>query len=212
MTSVSDGLAEWVGRAGQVRVGHLIQGKKRTKADVWEVLETAIPAQIQTNYGHWWRVVNLSTGVEAKIPPKMISDKVVFMVPADQLDECERKGQPPWTEAEWPANSEEIKLLAEALGATVMFEFDNLTGEVTCPNYAAGARHTAEWSPGVLGRDELEHLRICHGIDTAGLEAKTGNDFVVALVETHGALHGIKQTPSPGGFPHRHAPEDHSLL
>jgi hypothetical protein len=213
VTSASDGLVPWAGRAIQVRPGHLIQGKRATKNDVWEVLETKNPEQIQTNYGLWWRVVNLATGEERAIPPKQVSERVTFMVPADDLAECERSGAPPWQPREWPADAEQVNLLVEQLGATLLAQQDSDTGEIWCPNYADGSRHTEEWSPGVLQRDILEHLRIAHGMDTSGLEAITDwEEQMHKTNQTHWGQHGIKQTPSTGGFPHRHVPEDHSIL
>lgn len=211
MTDYSEveGLVPWGGRAVQVRVGHRIQGRKATKADVWEVTDMRTPDQIQTNYTLWWKVVNVVTGEELAAPPRQVSERITFMVPEDELAKCESSNSPPWMPREWPSDAEQVKLLMESLGGALLAQHDSVTGEVTCPEYAAGLTVNG-WE--TRKEEQWAHLRICHGVDTSGLEAMHWDEEITAFTKLHGELHGFKPIPSIGGFPHRHVPEDHSVL
>jgi hypothetical protein len=193
------------GRAGQVRVGHFIQGTRRTLDDIWEVLEMKNPDQIRYGEGLWWRVANTTTGEEAAIPPKMVNSKVRFMLTPEEHELAEERRRPPDLPHQYPIDSEEVLLLVEQLGAREIATRDNETGEITCPNYAEGMFHTV---------DEITHLRICHGLDVSGLEA-IGNweERMIATIKAHGELHSAQgRKVAHKGFPHRHVPEDHSIL
>lgn len=199
----------WEGRAGQARVGHLIQGNRRTLDDIWEIVEMKNPQQIE--YGHtlWWLVANTTTGLEAPIPPKMVTARVRFMLTPDEHAHAEETRRPPSLPHQWPVDSEEALLLAQELGAQEIATRDDLTGEITCPNY-----HTQFPAPGAVGVDEIVHLRIAHGLDVAGLEAITDPSArMIEIHKAHGQLHGPESLRlAQSGFPHRHVPEDHSFL
>lgn len=214
MTSASDGLVEWRGTAGQVRVGHLVQGMKKTKNDVWEVIETRLPAQVEYGYTLWWRVVNKATGEMAAIPPKSVKSTVIFMLTPEEVEVAERTGAPPPLPQQWPSNSDEVALLVQELGAEVLAHRDRETGEIYCPAYGNGAYHSTVWRPGVGVADELEHLRIAHGIDVSALEGIVDPaERLRQVVTEHGRLHGPRSnTIVHRGFPHRHVPEDLSLM
>lgn len=214
MTSASDGLFEWRGKAGQVRVGHVVQGARRTKNDVWEILEMKHPAQFEYGCTLWWRVVNKATGQVAAVPPKSITAPVTFLLSEEEFEMAEKTRRPPDLPHQWPVDSDEVLLLAEKLGARDMASRDNETGEITCPSYAAGQRHTPVWRPGILMVDEIEHLKICHGLDVGGLEAISDpNELLLAVAKEHGALHGPRSSAmAHKGFPHRHTPEDRTIL
>lgn len=206
---MSDLRTAWEGKAGQVRIGHLIQGNRQTLDDIWEVVEMKNPAQIE--YGHtlWWRVVNVTTGVVAAIPPKVLTQKVRFMLTDEEHADAERLRRPPDRARQWPVDSDEVLELVVGLGAEHIASRDNLTGEITCPSYAD------MFGPiGAKGIPEVEHLRLAHGLDVSGLEAIVDwEEKYVAIIAAHGELHGPESSRrAHKGFPHRHVPEDHSIL
>lgn len=207
-------LMPWLGRAGMVRIGHMLQGMKRTKGDVWEVTEMKNPAQIEFGYTLWWRVVNTTTGEVLPVPPRNVRARVTFMLTPEEYALAEQTKRAPDKPHQWPVDSDEVLMLAETLGAREIATRDNVTGEVTCPSYATGAHHAPEWRPGILLLDEIEHLKICHGLDVSGLEGIVDhNERLKAVATTHGGLHGPRSARmAHKGFPHRHTPEDHSLL
>lgn len=207
MSSASDGLQPWKGRAGDVRVGHLIQGSKATKNDVWRVVEMRNPDQIEYGRTLWWKVENLATGEWAPIPPKSVKAWVTYMLDEAEFEYAEAYGRPPHFPQVWPMDAEQVALLVDTLGATALASQDNETGEIWCPNYAAG--HTATgWRNRVT--EQFDHLRLCHGMDVRGLEAITDWEHqMLEVTRVHGVAHRDDQ---PGGFPHRHVPEDRSLL
>jgi hypothetical protein len=194
-----DGYLERRGTWAEVTVGSLIAGEKRT--DVWEIIDTANPPQIE--YGHtlWFRARNRPTGEVKSIPPHMVKDPVTFLM----KDDAEKP--PPRTP---PADAEQIALLVEKLGAQEIATRNNETGEVTCPSYAQGKSVGGNR----YGLEEIEHLRICHGIDVSGIQAMPlGKERTIMIAQTHGHLHGPESSKIPhGGFPHRHIPEDLTFL
>lgn len=205
-------LVEWRGYAGQVRVGHLIRGaSKRVIAhETWEITEMKHPAQVPAGHTLWWRAVNRYTGEEVAIPPRLMTARTTFLLTLEEEEEALRTRRPPHVDPTWPVDSDEVVLLIERLGAQEIASRDNVTGEITCPNYSIG--DTARPDGHLYGIEEIEHLRICHGLDTRGLEAMTGDERVRAIVETHGPLHGpAAKTLHHKGFPHRHVPEDIGL-
>lgn len=192
-----DGYLERKGVWGEVVVGSLLAGEKRS--DVWEVTDTQHGQKVEHAYTLWFRLVNRTTGVQVAQPPKMVKDPVTFLV------ETPEQEQPAYTP---PSDTDAVMLVVEELGATILATRDNVTGEVVCPNYAAG------YSVGdnKYGVEEIEHLRVCHGMDVRHLETLRGNDAIVQRNKAHGDAHNSKRPTLPGGFPHRHVPEDHSFL
>jgi hypothetical protein len=111
----------------------------------------------------------------------------------------------------WPVDSDEILLLVERLGAQAIAARDHETGEIHCPDYASGHSVGGHKTRAI---EQLEHIKIAHGIDISSIELLTGNERIKAVLETHGRQHGPQQNRylSKGGFPHRHVPEDRSIL
>lgn len=199
----------WRGKAGQIRVGHWIQGSKRTAKDVWEATEFRNPGQIE--YGHtlWMKVANVHTGVEAVVPPKVVTFPTNFLLTDEEFVQAEASRRPPHRPDQWPTDSDEVLLLVEKLGAQDIAMRDNKTGEVICPAYAMGHSHAGNY----YGVEEIEHLRIAHGIDVSGLLDLRGDERTIAVANAHGPLHGPRSAHmAHAGFPHRHVPEDHSFL
>lgn len=185
-----DGFIEATGTWGEVTVGCLLAGSNRT--DVWEVIDSKSPDQHEFAHTHWFKVVERKSGVVHAIKPKMINAKCKFLL-ADPTEKL-----PPRTP---PSDFEEIALLAEALGATILWERDNATGEITCP--------MNEWA-----RDGyLRHLKEAHDIDTRALEALTGDEYTAELHTIHGRAHDPRYPHvGKGGFSHRHVPEEHDII
>lgn len=198
----------WEGRAGQARVGHFIQGNRKTLDDIWEVLEMKHPPQVETNSGLWWRVANTTTGEELPVPPKSLTARVRFMLTPEEWEQAELSRRPPDLPHQWPVDSEEVLLLAQELGATEIASRDAATGEITCPNYNY---EVIKLGAGPV--PEIEHLRICHGLDVTGLEhIADGTERAIAITKAHGPLHGPESSRmAHKGFPHRHVPEDQIL-
>lgn len=196
-----DGYLERRGTWGEVTVGSLLAGPKRT--DVLEVIDTRAATQIATGYTLWFRVNNIAICEAHTIEPRLKSDPVTFLMKDDDARPPERTPV---------ADAAEIALLVEHLGARHIATLDVATGEVHAPDYASGARHSPETGgqrPGISSIDELEHLEVMHGLDISGLRDLTGNDRLVAISRAHGPLHGPKASGMPhGGVPHRHVPED----
>jgi hypothetical protein len=202
----------WKGRAGQVRVGHFIQGSRKTLDDVWEITEMRTPSQIGYANTLWWRAVNVSTGEQVAVPPRVVSAEIRFMLTPEEHAEAEETKRPPTLPRQWPSDSEEVLLLVEKLGAREIATRDETTGEIHCPDYD-GSFDSARPGGNLFGVEEIEHLRIAHGLDVSGLEKLTGDERTIAITKAHGPLHA----PNVGryaqrGFPHRHTPEDHSIV
>lgn len=199
----------WEGRAGQARIGHFIQGNRRTLDDIWELVEMKNPAQIEYGNTLWWLVANTTTGDTVPVPPKLVTARVRFMLTPEEHAAAEETRHPPHLPQQWPVDSEEILELVATLGATEIGTRDHATGEITCPNYAVQPWHQSQTQA-----DAIHHLRIAHGIDVSGIEALDDWEAkMVATHKTHGQLHGPESLRlAHAGFPHRHVPEDVSFL
>lgn len=210
MTSPSDGLVPWNGRAGDVRVGHILQGDSKAKKDVWEVVDTRNPNQYDMGQTPWLRVQRLGTEEIVAVPPKTIRETVTFMLTPDEFAHAEALGRPPHLPKVMLSDAAEVALLVESLDAKHLATRDDVTGEIWCPAYATGRRHSEDWRPGVLVKDELEHMRIAHGMDVTALEEITDwEDQMNKVIHHHGVAH---RDNLPGGFPHRHVPEEINFL
>lgn len=208
MASPSDGLVPWRGRAGDIRVGHILQGDSGAKKDVWEVIDTRNPNQYDLGQTPWLRVRRLGTEEVVAIPPKGARERVTFMLTPDEFDFAENFGRPPHLPQVMLADAEEVALLVNELGATRIATRDDVTGEIWCPAYHSGAlSEGTHWRD--RAREELDHLRLCHGMDVTALEEMDWEEQMHAFVKHHGQAH---RDNLPGGFPHRHVPEDRSLL
>lgn len=169
---------------GDLVIGSLIKAPRGP----WRVIDMAHPAQIEYGMSLWLKVRSEKTGEEHAIEPRKLTSKVTI------IDE----GIPP--AGGLPSDSERIALLVEKLGAVGIATRDNATGEVTCDmNGPWGGGWQRWWHT---------HLELAHGFDVSNL-----SEDVKEIVEIHGRAHNPKYpTIGKGGFPHRHVPEDLSIL
>lgn len=188
-----DGWFEHKGKWEEVSLGTVIAGRKRSER--WEIVEQAHGAQVE--YGHtlWMRAREQTTGLEFTVKPRAKTSTVTILT----KDPRDTKTAPP-TE---PSDTEAIQLLIRELGAVHLATKDEVTGEITCPNYEAG--HS--YGDNRYGREQIEHLRFAHGLSV-------DDDMDVAARTTlHGQAHNPKwPNIGKGGFPHRHVPEDLSFM
>lgn len=188
-----DGYFEHKGTWDEVSVGTILaDGDRRSKR--WEVIATSHGEQVQYGYTLWFRVRD-ETGAEATITPRLKTLQAV-MLTKSPLD---RKGVPP-TE---PSDTAAIQLLIASLGATVMATRNEITGEITCPDY--------NFDPGHFNGDRrrglVEHMRFAHGMTV------DGTITIEEAIPLHGHAHDPKWSDvGKCGFPHRHLPEDLSFL
>lgn len=199
-----DGYFEHVGTWDEVTVGTILTDPEGYRSKAWEVIAQAHPSdgkQIEFGRTLWMRVREVTSGEEHTLPPKMkhASVKILTKDPRDTQT-------PDPTPA---SDSEMLALLVEKLGATHLATRDNVTGEITCPDYASGKTHEGGTRGGMA--DEMEHLRFAHGVDTTRFEEMHWDERIREVTSFHGRLHANRE-PSPGGFPHRHVPEDLSIF
>lgn len=196
-----DGLIEARATWGEITVGTLLAGPT-SRTEVWEVVDTQAGEQIYDNKTLWFKIRERSSGAEHAVPPRLVTDRVTVLLesPEDRL--------PPKTPA---SDAAAMELIVTELGATLIASRDNATGEIWCPNYASGHHATEDWHH---GREELMHLQICHGMDTSAIEKLEGDAFLREITTLHSHAHDSRKrlVLGGGGFPHRHVPEDHSLL
>lgn len=190
----ADGWFEHKGTWDEVTVGTVIADRERRSLR-WEIIDVAHGQQVE--YGHtlWMRAREQASGEEFTVHPRFKNTSVTILTqdPADT--------QTP--EPTWPSDSEAIMRLVEELGATTIATHDQRTGEVTCPDYAAGYHATEDWK---YGREEILHLRLAHGLEVP-------DDMPLPeRMRLHGDAHHPSSPVGKGGFPHRHVPEDLSYL
>jgi hypothetical protein len=198
-----DGWFEHRGVWGEVTRGTVIASRKRTER--WEIVDVAHGQQVE--YGHtlWMRAREQSTGAEYTVDPRPKTAQVTILTQSP-LD----TQTPEITPA---SDAEVIALLVEELGALHLATRDNVTGEIHCPNYDIGANHLDEIGNGSLTRGLLEHLRFAHKIDPDEFEVLDWEDKMNQAFTAHGRAHNPRYPNiGKGGFPHRHVPEDLSLL
>lgn len=195
-----DGLVERRAKWADLGVGMTLirEGRK------WKIIDSAIPPQFQYGHSLWFRIQAPKGEVQALAPMPLTHACTILLDPTDDTE------LPPTL----PQGHAEAVLLIEKLGATEIATKDNATGEIWCPNYAAGDNHLGEIGDGALRRGELEHLRIAHGMDTGALEALPALEQIKAISKAHGPLHfKLAESLDNGrGFPHRHMPEDLSIM
>ena len=197
-----DGWFEHKGTWEEVTVGTVIASQKRSER--WEITEQAHGTQVEFGHTLWMRAREQTTGQEFTVRPRNKTSAVTILT----QDPGDTKTAPP-TE---PSDAEAIMLLVRKLGATHLATRDNETGEITCPDYDSGHTHEGGQRGGC--RDEMEHLRFAHGIDTADLEALPFDERIVQVITLHGRAHNPKYMAeiNKGGFPHRHVPEDLTIF
>ena len=198
-----DGWFEHKGTWGEVTVGTVIANKQR-RSERWQIVEQAMATPVEFGHTLWMRAREMTTGAEFTVKPRNKTYPVTILTQSP-LD----TQTPPPTP---PTDAEAIALLVEKLGATHLATRDNVTGEITCPDYASGATHEGGQRGGM--RDEMEHLRFAHGIDTTALEALPFDERIREVTTLHGRAHNPKYQAeiNKGGFPHRHVPEDLSIF
>jgi hypothetical protein len=179
-----DGWFEHDGIWGEVTIGTVIGGRKRSQR--WEIVDQQQVGQTEFGVTLWMRAREQSTGEEFTVKPRTKTSRVTILTqdPADTE-----------TPARTPASTgAAIELLVKKLGATHLATRNEVTGEITCPDYTDlyGAEN-----------QEVEHLRFAHGLSVDdGISAKD-------LAVLHGQAHNPKwPNIGKGGFPHRHVPED----
>lgn len=198
-----DGWFEHKGTWEEVTVGTVICNKQR-RSQRWEIIEQAHGVQVEWGHTLWMRAREQTTGEEFTVRPRTKTNAVTILTQSPM----DTKTAPPTP----PTDSEAIMLLVEELGATLLASRDEATGEITCPDYAAGHYHEGA-EPGGM-KAEMEHLRMAHGIDTTAYEAMPFDERIKTVTTVHGRAHNPKfmSEYNHGGFPHRHVPEDLTLL
>lgn len=193
-----DGWFEHRGVWGEVVVGTVLANYQR-RSERWEVIATSHGEQVDYGNTLWFRIREQTTGVEHSVSPKMKKLPVTILTqnPADTY-----AGDPTP-----PSDSESIMLLVRELGAEVLATRDERTGEVTCPMYWAGHNHPGEREPGHSHRGEIEHMKFAHDL------VVDPDIAVMDLANLHAQAHDARwPNIGKGGFPHRHVPEDLSVL
>ena len=149
----------------------------------WTIVDAATPSQYEYGHSNWLKV-QAPNGETHAIPPKPLTKKVVVLV------DSAAEAIPPVSHVH---GSREAALLVEALGAIEIATRDEGTGEVWCP-----------WTVG--GVADLLHLQVAHGLDTTGIDTMAQRALI------HGQCHDPAFPNLKGGFPHRHVPEDLSIV
>lgn len=172
-------------RWGDLGIGHVIPRDGRK----WTIVDAATPDQYEYGHSNWLKV-RAPNGEEHAIAPKPLTRKVTVLI------DPEADPIPP---ASHVHGSAEAALLVEQLGAVELATRDERTGEVWCP-----------WpgNEGSGGEAALVHLQVAHNLDTSGIE-----DTAEARAKIHGRAHDPRHPLfGKGGFPHRHVPEDLSIV
>ena len=188
-----DGWFEHKGTWDEVTVGTILADKDR-RSKWWEVIATSHGDQVQYGYTLWFRVRD-ETGAEATIAPKLksLQARILTRSPLD------KKGLPPSE----PSDTAAIQLVIEQLGAVRLATRNDITGEITCPDYIFDPGH----ADGDRRRGLIEHMRFAHGMTVDGTLTTE------EAIPLHGHAHDPKWVDvGKSGFPHRHLPEDLSFL
>lgn len=195
-----DGWYEHKGTWDEVTVGTVIaDANSRTRR--WEIIATShgtVPIPPMKTL--WMRAREQTTGEEFTSPPRTKTSKVIILTQSPADTETPDYTPPSDTEAVWA--------LVEGLGAQLMASIDTETGEVTCPDYIEDSHLLYdEFRP--IYRGLLEHMRVAHGADDLGNPAERD---LAAMITLHGQMHDPNNPLGKGGFPHRHVPEDLTLI
>lgn len=195
----ADGLFPHRGIWDEVTVGTLLAAPR--KNEVYQVIATKHPPQVEYGKTLWFRIRNLATGEEMSIPPRRFNETVVI------LTQTPLGG--PTAPPTRPEDTDAIMAVVEGLGASMLATIDNVTGEVTCPDYIMTS-HIPGLGNMRNSRGLLEHLQIAHGFDPNVLRPTW---TYAEIFKTHNGFHNSRREEYGGGlFPHRHVPEDRSIL
>lgn len=188
-----DGWHEHEGTWGEVTVGTVI-ATSASRTQRWEIVEQAMSTPVPFMKTLWMRAREQTSGAEFTVTPRTKTSKVIILTqdPADTQT-------PPRTP---PADADAIMLLIEELGATLLATRDEETGEIVCPDYIDETHR----EDGRLLVGLIEHMRFAHGM-------KVDDGISLADAYTlHSAAHDLTSGVTRGGFPHRHVPEDLTLI
>lgn len=188
-----DGWFEHKGTWGEVTVGTVIaDANSRTRR--WEIIDVAHGSEpIEPMKTLWMRAREQTTGAEFTSPPRMKTSKVIILT-RDPADTTTPEHTP-------PSDTEAVWAVVEGLGAQYMASIDRDTGEITCPDYINDSHIEGE-AP--IRRGLLEHMRVAHGA------AVDDSVLLPDAITMHAEMHHPGATR--GGFPHRHVPEDLTLI
>lgn len=190
-----DGWFEHKGTWEEVVVG-TVMADPNFRSKRWEVIDIAMTTQVEYGKTLWMRVREQVSGAEATISPRQKVTRVTILTQSP-LDT--KTGDPTW-----PSDSDAIMLVVKELGAEILATRNEITGEITCPDYTYKSHLQGEFK---ISRGLVEHMRIAHQMSV---------DDQISL-ESVITLHGQAHHPSwpnigKGGFPHRHVPEDLSMF
>lgn len=193
-----DGYFEHRGTWQEVTLGTILANREK-RSEKWEIVDVAMATHVEHGMTLWMRAREMTTGAEITIRPRLKTYPVRILT----LSPLDTKTAAPTP----PSDVEAILLLIRELGAEVLASRDNETGEIVCPDYASGHNHIDEIGGGALSRGEVEHMRLAHGMTVDdGIDVKD-------LTILHGQAHNPKwPNIGKGGFPHRHVPEDLTIL
>lgn len=190
-----DGWYEHKGVWDEVTVGTVLASQKRTER--WEVIATAMAVPVQYGRTLWFRVREQTTGEIHAIEPKVKTAPCTILT-QDPRDTRTPPRQP-------PENLEAVELVIRELGATLLASRDHTTGDIVCPDYCVDPGHIEGYAGRTRGL--IEHMRFAHQMS---VDDGMKHEEVVTL---HGHAHGPRwPNIGKGGFPHRHVPEDLSIL
>lgn len=169
-------------RWGDLGIGHVILKDGRK----WTVVDARTPDQYEYGHSAWLRI-EAPNGEAHSIAPKVVKRKVTVLIDPD-ADPI-----PPVSHIH---GSAEAALLVEQLGAVEIATRDEKTGEIWCP-----------WAQ--YATEAITHLELAHGIDMTNVE-----DDALVRGKLHGKAHDLDYPliGKTGGFPHRHVPEDLSII
>lgn len=193
---------EHEGTWDEVTVGTIIGSRRRSQR--WEIVDQAHGSHVEFGHTLFMRAREMTTSEEFTVQPRCKTGKVVILTESPMDTQTPSRTD--------PSDAEAVMLVVERLGATHLASRDNVTGEITCPDYAAGHTHSSDYYGSIA--DEMEHLRFAHGIDTRDLEALPFDERIRQVAITHGRGHdpNHQAATNHGGFPHRHVPEDLTIF
>lgn len=192
-----DGFFEHRGVWAEVTKGTVLK-LTENRTDRWEVIDIAMATPVEYGYTLWMRVRDQVSGVENTVRPRNKTWPVTILT----QDRADTKTAPLTP----PSDADAIMLLIEQLGAQTLAQRDNVTGEIVCPDYIERS-HIPGHGDRQIDRGLIEHMRIAHKMSV------DDDTSTAALVTMHGQAHNPKwPNVGKGGWPHRHTPEDLTLL
>lgn len=191
-----DGWFEHDGTWGEVGVGTVI-ATPNSRKQRWEIVDVAMSTPVPYMKTLWMRAREQTTGQEFTVEPRTKTAKAIILTqdPAD----TRTAGPTP------PSDADAVWALVEGLGATLMASRDEATGEITCPDYVNESHIEGLDAP--IKRGLLDHMKIAHGHDHFDHD-----DELASLITLHAQMHDVNNPAGKSGFPHRHVPEDLTLI